>query len=92
MSCGKENTEVCITQRLEKKEETLIEKMKKSPDEKHINTWKRVMHLFSSDQERYLCSSKSFSEASMCLCVPFIWRSLILSVRVSSCFSYCEKC
>ena len=30
----------------------------------------------SSDGERHLLSLKCFSEASMCLCMPFIWRSL----------------
>ena len=34
------------------------------------------MHLLSSDWKRHLWSSKCFSKASVCLCLPFIWRSL----------------
>ena len=37
---GKESTKVLITQKQEKKEETLTEKMKRSPDKRHTNTWK----------------------------------------------------
>ena len=32
--------------------------------------------------------SKHFSETSMCLCVPFIWRFFIFLIRIYSFFSY----
>ena len=36
----------------------------------------KKVYLLSSDRERHLWLSKRFSEAPVCLCVPFIWRSL----------------
>ena len=41
----KENTEVRIIQKWKKKEETLTEKLKRSPDEMHINKWKLCWYV-----------------------------------------------
>ena len=43
-----------------------------------------LIYLLSSDWERHLWSSKYF----MCLCVPFLGRSLQISVRVFPFFSH----
>jgi hypothetical protein len=51
--------------------------------QKRINVGMYVQ-LLSSDQERHLWLWKCFNYASMCLCVPFVWRSLHFLVRVSS--------
>ena len=40
------------------------------------------IHSFSSDWERQLWLSKYFDQVSVCLCVPFLWRSLQFLVRV----------
>ena len=49
------------------------------------------IHWLSSDRERHLWSLKYFKKASVCLCVPFIWRSLNFLVKISSFFSYFFK-
>ena len=48
--CGKESTEVWITQKEEKKEETLTEKMKRSPDERYTQTHGSLTEMFPQSQ------------------------------------------
>ena len=43
---GKESTKVQITQKIGKKEETLTEKMKRSPDERHTQTHRSLTEVF----------------------------------------------
>ena len=68
--------------------ETPYTKMKKV----HMNICP-IIHLFSSDRERYLWSLKCFSEATVCLCVPFIWRFLNFFGKFSLSFPiFCVNC
>ena len=46
------------------------------------------IHLLSFDWERRLWSSKYFKLVSVCLCVPFLQKSLHFSVRVFPFFSH----
>ena len=59
----------------------------------HINTWQLHWNI-STDTDLFFNQNRlNVCEASMCLCAPFVWRSLLLFyffffVRVCSFFSY----
>ena len=52
----RESTEVRIKQKLEKKEETLLEKIKRSPDKRHTEHMKALLKHF--DNHRCLSQSQ----------------------------------
>ena len=95
---GKENTKVWITQKQEKKEESLNEKLKRSPDHRHTSTNGSLTETFWRSQmslsiRREQCMWTHSNDGTMCTvklpCVPLPRRSLHFFSKSSSYFSYC---